>query len=400
MSYPKVAIIILNYNGWKDTIECLESVLRNDYPNYQVIVVDNGSPNNSMKYIKAWAEGRQEVLTPEPTHPLYHLSHPPVKKPIPYIEYNKKEAEKGGTPKLENSLMIKWLNSKAHLQDNSPNNSVNPTTKYPLILIQTGSNLGYAGGNNVGIRYAQKRDFEYIWLLNNDVVIDKDALTELLKLAESDKKIGIVGSKLLYYYYPNTIQTLGGSDQITWKNFGKYIYPFEEDRIEFNKSFEIKGYICGASLLIKKEVITTIGIFDKNYFIWAEEADLCFRAAKKGWKLFYCGKSRVWHKIGASSGASIEKVFMGRRSKRASLSRFVITGYYDIRNWLYFVQKYFDNKYFITACLYSFFRILRQISGIILYDDYKLSRIKLLLKAFYDGIKGNGGKTIDPSTYK
>jgi len=217
MSYPKVAIIILNYNGWKDTIECLESVLRNDYPNYQVIVVDNGSPNNSMKYIKAWAEGRQEVLTPEPTHPLYHLSHPPVKKPIPYIEYNKKEAEKGGTPKLENSLMINWLNSKAHLQDNSPNNSVNPTTKYPLILIQTGSNLGYAGGNNVGIRYAQKRDFEYIWLLNNDVVIDKDALTELLKLAESDKKIGIVGSKLLYYYYPNTIQTLGGSDQIIRK---------------------------------------------------------------------------------------------------------------------------------------------------------------------------------------
>jgi len=73
MNYPKVAIIILNYTGWKDTIECLESVLRNDYPNYQVIVVDNGSPNNSMEYIKAWAEGRQEVLTPEPTHPLYHL---------------------------------------------------------------------------------------------------------------------------------------------------------------------------------------------------------------------------------------------------------------------------------------------------------------------------------------
>ena len=71
--YSKVYIIILNYNGWKDTIECLESVLRNDYPNYQVIVVDNGSPNNSIEYIKAWVEGRQEALTPEPTHPLYHL---------------------------------------------------------------------------------------------------------------------------------------------------------------------------------------------------------------------------------------------------------------------------------------------------------------------------------------
>jgi len=94
MSYSKVAIIILNYNGWKDTIECLESVLRNDYPNYQVIVVDNGSPNNSMKYIKAWAEGRQEVLTPEPTHPLYHLSHPPVKKLFHILNIIKKKQKK------------------------------------------------------------------------------------------------------------------------------------------------------------------------------------------------------------------------------------------------------------------------------------------------------------------
>ena len=73
MNCPKVVVIILNYNGWKDTIECLESVLSNDYLNYQVIVVDNGSQDNSMKYIKTQAEGRQEVLIPESTHPLYHL---------------------------------------------------------------------------------------------------------------------------------------------------------------------------------------------------------------------------------------------------------------------------------------------------------------------------------------
>jgi len=59
--WPKIAIIILNWNGWKDTIECLESVFRIDYPNYQVIVVDNNSPNNSMEYIKAWAEGNLDV---------------------------------------------------------------------------------------------------------------------------------------------------------------------------------------------------------------------------------------------------------------------------------------------------------------------------------------------------
>jgi len=66
MSYPKVSIIILNWNGLRDTIECLESLKKITYPNYEMIVIDNGSPNNSMEYIKAWAEGRQEVLTPEP----------------------------------------------------------------------------------------------------------------------------------------------------------------------------------------------------------------------------------------------------------------------------------------------------------------------------------------------
>ena len=105
--WPKVAIIILNWNGWKDTLECLESVFRNTYPNYQVIVVDNGSTDGSMEKIKAWADGKQDVLTPEPTHPLYHLSHPPVKKPIPYMYYTREEAEKGGNFKLEEKLKAK-----------------------------------------------------------------------------------------------------------------------------------------------------------------------------------------------------------------------------------------------------------------------------------------------------
>ena len=100
-NWPKVAIIILNWNGWKDTIECLESVFRNTYPNYQVIVVDNGSTDGSIEKIQSWAEGKQEVLTPEPNHPLYYLSHPSVEKPIPYIYYNREEAERGSNFILE-----------------------------------------------------------------------------------------------------------------------------------------------------------------------------------------------------------------------------------------------------------------------------------------------------------
>jgi len=82
----KVYIIILNYNNWYDTIECLESVLRNDYPNYQVIVVDNNSQNNSVDYMRAWADGMLDICV-DPKNPLRNLSFPPLPKPIPYIFY-------------------------------------------------------------------------------------------------------------------------------------------------------------------------------------------------------------------------------------------------------------------------------------------------------------------------
>jgi GT2 family glycosyltransferase len=106
--YPKVYIIIINYNSWADTIECLESVLRNNYPNYQVIVIDNNSPNNSMEYLKAWAEGKLDVWV-KPNHPLRYLSFPPVKKPIPYIY---KEVEGTAYINSTNNLKIKFLNRR------------------------------------------------------------------------------------------------------------------------------------------------------------------------------------------------------------------------------------------------------------------------------------------------
>ena len=93
MKYPKVYILILNYNGWADTIECLESVLKSDCPNYQVIIIDNNSSDNSIEYIKAWAEENLDIWV-SPDNILRRLSYPPVKKPLPYVYYSKEEAEK------------------------------------------------------------------------------------------------------------------------------------------------------------------------------------------------------------------------------------------------------------------------------------------------------------------
>jgi len=337
---PKAYIIILNYNGWKDTIECLESVLRNDYPNYQVIVIDNGSPNNSMKYIKAWAEGRQEVLTPEPDHPLYHLSHPPVKKPIPYIYYTKEEAKKGGDFELEEKLTKEWQE-----QRNFKNKELIPTLSYPLVFIQTGENLGFAGGNNVGIRYAlAKDDFEYIWFLNSDTVVKKNALSKLVQKFENyrkvGKKVGIVGSKLLYYDNPRLIQGIGGIYN-KWFAIAKHLGVFEEDRGQYDNEDVLDkiDYVIGASMIVSKDFIKEVGLMCEDYFLYFEEMDWALRGEEKGYQLGYCWESRVYHKEGGSIGSS---------SKGEKKSE--IADYYGLRNRIVFTKKFYP-KYLWSVYL-------------------------------------------------
>jgi hypothetical protein len=329
-TYPKVYIIILNYNGWADTIECLESVLRNDYPNYQVIVVDNNSPNNSMEYIKAWAEGKLDVWVKQ-DHPLRHLSFPPVKKPVPYVFYTRKEAEKGGNSDLENKL--------------TKNISSEIATSYPLVFIQTGENLGFAGGNNVGIRYVlAKNDFEYIWFLNNDTVIERDALSKLVQKFEKyeklGKKIGIAGSKLLYYDNPKLIQGIGGIYN-KWFAVAKHLGVFEEDRGQYDNEDVLDkiDYIIGASMLVSKDFIKEVGLMCEDYFLYFEEMDWTIRGKKKGYQLAYCWKSKVYHKEGGSIGSSLK----GERKSE-------IADYYGLRNRIVFTKKFYP-KYLWSVYL-------------------------------------------------
>ena len=281
MTYPKVYIILLNYNGWADTIECLESVLRNDYPNYQVIVVDNNSPNNSMEYLKAWAEGKLDVWV-NPDNPLRNLSFPPVSKPIPYVYYTREEAEKGGSTEIEEELKNKIPKDI--------------TSNYPLVFIQSGDNLGFAGGNNVGIRYVlAKGDFEYIWLLNNDTVIRKDSLIKLVEFAEKNN-IGISGSVLMYYDDPDTVQAYGGHIN---KFFGTSHRILKKEQIKDKLDF-----IVGASFLVSRKVIEKIGLLPEDYFLYYEETDYCFNASRNGFSLGIALDSVVYHKEGQSTGTN------------------------------------------------------------------------------------------------
>jgi len=181
MSDPSVSIIILNWNGWEDTIECLESIYHINYSNYQVIVVDNNSSDDSIQKINDYARGKLKVKSD-------FFKYDPTDKPIGIIRYNKK-----------NSEIAKF--SKGHKQ---------------LILIENKKNYGFAEGNNIGIEFALKNiNPDYILLLNNDTVVDKCFLNILVLEGEKDAKIGLLGPKMYYYDNPDVIWCIGGN--IDWK---------------------------------------------------------------------------------------------------------------------------------------------------------------------------------------
>jgi len=293
----KIYIIILNYNGWKDTLECLESVLKNDYSNYQIIVVDNNSPNGSMDFIIDWAEGRQEPVFADNSQ-LKHFSQPFEIKPLPYVYYTNEEA--GGRE----------------------NKTIESSDKNPLIFIQAGENRGFAAGNNLGIKYALARnDFDYIWLLNNDTVIEKDALSRLVTFAHKHE-VGICGSILKYYYEPEKIQAFGGGRVNKFFGTATHVTSLNEiDKID---------YVVGAAFLINAEVIKKIGLLPEEYFLYYEETDYCFNAKQNGFNLAVAPDSKVYHKEGAATGAN--------SSKPAERSEF--SDVLSLKNRIRFHRKY------------------------------------------------------------
>ncbi|MGC8979175.1 glycosyltransferase family 2 protein [Caldisericum sp.] len=290
---PKIYIILLNYNGWVDTIECLESVLRNDYPNYQVIVVDNHSPNNSMDYIKAWAEGKIDVWV-SPGNPLRRLSFPPVPKPIPYVYYTRDEAEKGGNKDLENELSARI--------------PTGITTKYPLIFIQSGANLGFAGGNNIGIRYAlAKDDFDSVILLNNDTVIENDLIRKTMEAKLNLGERAIYGARILYYKNPDIIWYDGGNFN-EWT--GRAIHLNMKKRVsevKTEKSIKEINFITFCYVLLPKFIIKNVGLLDESYFMYVEDLDYSYKVWKAGYKLYHITSARLYHKVGASNEEEVSE---------------------------------------------------------------------------------------------
>jgi GT2 family glycosyltransferase len=301
---PRVCVVLVNWNGWRHTVECLESVFRQAYPRFQVVVCDNGSEDGSVDRLKAWASGELAGDVPASSH-LRHLSLPPVTKPIAHIECDRLTAETGGSPS--------W-------------NGV------PLILVRNGANLGCAGANNVGMRYAvESGGFEFCWLLNNDTVVESTALREMVDQMLRDTDAGMCGATVLYYCDPTRIQSLGGATYNKWTGVPRCIAesePFAAD-VLIQRGPDRLDFINGACMLVSTKFIRDVGFMSTRYFLYYEEIDWSVRA-KGRYTMTYAPRSLVYHKHGATIGSSTDPAKISPTSD-----------YYALLNRLLFTRTYY-----------------------------------------------------------
>ena len=285
MNEPRVSIIILNWNGWKDTIECLESLYTVDYHNYNVVLIDNNSQDESIEMFNRYFLGKIEVTS---KYEFVNISNKPVK-------------------------MFMWHNDKNYTKFNQSEYSKMLANK-KIILLLNDKNYGFSKGNNIGIRFAQRNlQPEYICLLNNDTIVHRNWLKELIKEITSEKKIGSCSSKLLMYHNQKVINSTG--IMIIRDGTGIDRGRNKLDTNQFDNKTSIFG-ACAAAAIYSIEALNDAGILDDDFFAYFEDVDLSWRLQLSGWKCKYVPTSVVYHKYSKSSApSSLFKVYQGERNR-------------------------------------------------------------------------------------
>lgn len=265
---PKTYIVIVNYNGHTDTPECLETVLKQDFEDFQVLIVDNSTNADSLNRLLVWADGKETAIATE----FENLVYPLVAKPVQYSVIS------------ENELLLKERTEKG-------------------LFIKANENKGFAAANNVALRYIQKygSSEDYVWLLNNDTVIEKDCLSQILTgLKKHNEPATIFGTPLLEYYQKGTVQVVGGLyNRITGTttHVGEGIpVPVLEEEIT-----DKIDYPVGASIIVKKDFLDIVGLMNEEYFLYFEEPDWTARAKMAGGDCVILPVYGVYHKQGGST---------------------------------------------------------------------------------------------------
>jgi GT2 family glycosyltransferase len=293
MPRPRVAVLLLNWNGWRDTVECLETVFRLQYENFIVVVCDNASTDDSVERLRDWASEQPTGIVG--AFPQLASADHPIQRPVALIELTRKQAESGAP-----------IPASAR-----------------LVLVHNGDNLGFAAGNNVGlILLLAQADVEFAWILNNDVVVDPHSLTLLVDCARSDPRVGAVGATILEYREPSVIQAAGGG-VFSKRYFNPRLITKPRTDTIVGTNIPTLDFISGACLLVRTDVLRSVGLIDESFFIYCEDVDLSVRIRERGFQLAHAGQARIWHKGGSA---------MGHRSPRHD--------YYTVRNTLALVRKH------------------------------------------------------------
>lgn len=306
---PLVAIVIVNWNGFENTVECLESLKKLQYREHFVILVDNASSDQS--------EIKLRRRYPEHT------------------------------------------------------------------LIQSGSNLGFAGGANLGIRDALARRADYVLLLNNDIKADSALLDELVKTSESESGIGITGGRIDYMSPPGKAWACGAAFNV---NTGCAKHFSSERELErFVREAPWFLYVPGCVALLRRECIEDVGLLSEKYFHLAEDVEYCVRAQQRGWKVAIAAKAMVSHKSSAS---------LGRFSP--------LYNYYEQRNRLFVIKQYRMARGSVYLKLKDGVILLSRVLLTLATVDragHFLRSAGLLALAVYDFFCDQDGKREDDSRY-
>lgn len=262
-------IVIVNYNNSKDTIECLESVLKNTNNNYQILVVDNGEDYKSYDEIVNWS--KNEISNIETN--FKDIIYPLVKKPVDLV----------------------FLNEE---------NILNENIKNKILLVKAKHNKGFSAANNIALKYILKFDKNnsLIWLLNNDTIIKKHTidsiLEEVTKLKDKDKIF--FGTPLIDYNNPELIQAIGGKyNNITGNSI---IVDVNKPLLNYKFNPDIKvDFPIGASMLVTTNNLLNTGLLCEDYFLYFEELDWSFRMKKNQGYVKIINIFSIYHKQGHST---------------------------------------------------------------------------------------------------
>jgi GT2 family glycosyltransferase len=278
------------------------------------------------------------------------------------VNYNGTELTRDFLKSLYNCT---YKNIEVFVVDNA---SKNPPTilksEFPKInLILSEENLGFAGGNNLAI---QQSNGKYIFLLNNDTIVEPDFLEPIVALMEQNEQIGIASSKLVYSADPNLLQFAGSTGINLYTGRGFAIGHKQKDNSEFSKSYKTQ-LAHGAAMLISRKALEKVGLMADLYFLYYEEVDFCERVKRAGFEIWYCGASKVIHK---------ESMSVGKDSP--------MKVYYLTRNRLIFTRRNtFGLQKLIALLFFYVFAFPKGVISYLLRGEYKL------LQSFVKGAMWN-----------